>query len=70
MVVLSGPGTIRWGTTDLTDDPQKHTYGTPGTHFEDGSVFLEVEAGDLFVIPAGVTHKSFDRRAKDLDPTC
>jgi mannose-6-phosphate isomerase-like protein (cupin superfamily) len=33
-------------------------------------VFIDVEAGDLFVIPAGVTHKSFDRRAKDLDPTC
>jgi uncharacterized protein YjlB len=70
MVVLSGPGTIRWGTADLTDDPQKHTYGMAGTDFEDGSVFIDVEAGDLLVIPAGVTHKSFDRRAKDLDPTC
>jgi mannose-6-phosphate isomerase-like protein (cupin superfamily) len=47
-----------------------HTYGTPGTDFEEGSVFIDVEAGDLFVIPAAVTHKSFDRRAKDLDPMC
>ncbi|KAL2812323.1 hypothetical protein BJX63DRAFT_421885 [Aspergillus granulosus] len=69
MVVLSGPGTIRWGTADLSDDPQKHTYGTPGTDFEEGSMFIEVEAGDLFVIPTGVAHKSFDVRAVDPDPT-
>ncbi|KAL4881824.1 hypothetical protein BJY04DRAFT_217893 [Aspergillus karnatakaensis] len=70
MIVLSGPGTIRFGTADLAADPEKHTYGKPGVDFEDGSTWIDVEAGDLFVIPAGVTHKSYDVREKRQDPTC
>lgn len=70
MVVLSGPGTIRWGTADLNDEPRKHTYGSAGNDYEDGSLFIEVNAGDLFIIPAGVTHKSFDPTAPNPDPQC
>ncbi|PLB38192.1 cupin domain-containing protein [Aspergillus candidus] len=67
MVVLSGPGRIRWGTADLGDDPEKHTYGTA---YEDGALFTDVEAGDLFVIPAGVAHKSYDRNSLISDAQC
>ncbi|KAL4920723.1 hypothetical protein BDW62DRAFT_176099 [Aspergillus aurantiobrunneus] len=65
MVVLSGPGTIRWGTADYGDDPQKHTYGGAS---EEGPLYCEVEPGDLFVIPAGVAHKSYDSRAPNPAP--
>ncbi|KAL1846924.1 hypothetical protein Plec18170_008892 [Paecilomyces lecythidis] len=70
MVVLSGPGTIRWGTADLNDDPQKHTYGISGRDYEGGGVFVNVDAGDLFVIPAGVAHKSFNPKTPNPDPEC
>ncbi|PLB47661.1 hypothetical protein P170DRAFT_409879 [Aspergillus steynii IBT 23096] len=67
MVVLSGPGRIRWGTADLDENPHNHTYGKGS---ENGALYVDVNAGDLFVIPAGVTHKSFDVNAKIPDPTC
>lgn len=67
MVVLSGPGTIRWGAAHLGTDPQKHTYGDA---YEDGSVFVEVSPGDVFVIPSGVTHKSYDPSATHPDSIC
>ncbi|KAL4923315.1 uncharacterized protein BDV17DRAFT_296489 [Aspergillus undulatus] len=70
MVVLSRPGRIRWGTADLSGDPKKHTYGTAGVDFEDGSLYVDVNAGDLFVIPAGCTHKSFDSTSATEEPTC
>ncbi|KAL4893720.1 hypothetical protein BDV59DRAFT_23271 [Aspergillus ambiguus] len=70
MVVLSAPGTIRWGTADLSNDPQRHTYGSAGEDYEDGGLFVEVNVGDIFVIPAGVTHKSFHPTAPDPDAQC
>lgn len=57
MAVLSGPGTIRWGVADTDDDEEKHTYGEA---FEDGGLVVEAEVGDVFLVPAGVAHKSFD----------
>ncbi|KAL6230727.1 hypothetical protein BDW75DRAFT_244560 [Aspergillus navahoensis] len=67
MVVLSGPGKIRWSTADFGDDLQAHTYGSAS---DDGTLSVDVNAGDLFVIPAGVTHKSFDPIAPNPDPQC
>jgi uncharacterized protein YjlB len=64
MAVLSGPGLVRFGVADLVDDWKEHTYGTG---FEDGSVLVEAEVGDVFVIPAGVSHKNYDPRAKDME---
>ncbi|KAL5041931.1 hypothetical protein BDW71DRAFT_201003 [Aspergillus fruticulosus] len=59
MVVLSGPGTIRWGVADLGDPAnwKEHTYGDAQ---ETGGLLTEAEAGDVFLVPAGVAHKSFD----------
>ncbi|KAJ5281026.1 hypothetical protein N7478_006398 [Penicillium angulare] len=45
MVVMSGPGKIRWGTADFGDDPEKHTYGTAS---EDGALYTDVEVGHVF----------------------
>ncbi|KAF5690453.1 hypothetical protein FDENT_3836 [Fusarium denticulatum] len=67
MVVVSGPGRIRWGVADLSDDPQEHTSGTA---YEDGGLELEVNVGDLFVIPAGIAHKSFDPSANTASFGC
>lgn len=67
MVIVSGPGKIRWGAADLSDDGQEHTYGSA---FEDGSLELEVNVGDVFVIPAGIAHKSFDPRAAEAEFGC
>lgn len=57
MIVLSGPGKIRWGTADFGDDPEQHTYGTAS---EDGALYTDANVGDVFIVPAGVTHKSYD----------
>ncbi|CAG9988844.1 unnamed protein product [Clonostachys byssicola] len=61
MIVLSGPGIIRWGSADLSDDPEEHTYGDA---YEKSGVEVEVEPGDVFVIPAGVAHKSYNPQAE------
>ncbi|KAJ5741010.1 hypothetical protein N7493_000882 [Penicillium malachiteum] len=65
MVVVSGPGKIRWGTADFGGDPQEHTYGDSS---EDGALYYDVNPGDIFVIPAGVAHKSYDPSAPSPDP--
>ncbi|CAJ0551463.1 Ff.00g113930.m01.CDS01 [Fusarium sp. VM40] len=55
MAVLSGTATIRFGVADLSDDLEQNTYGSAWEH---GGVTLEAEAGDVFIIPAGVAHKT------------
>lgn len=57
MAVLSGQATIRFGAADISSDLEDNTYGTG---FEDGGVEVHVTAGDVFVIPAGVAHKTFN----------
>ncbi len=49
MAVLSGSATIRFGASDDPDDLER----SPG-------VEIRAEEGDVFVIPAGVAHKTFD----------
>lgn len=59
MTVLSGTATIRFGAGDTSDDLQESTYGQGR---EDAGIELEAEAGDVFVIPAGVAHKTFNTK--------
>ncbi|RGP74457.1 FAD-dependent pyridine nucleotide-disulfide oxidoreductase [Fusarium longipes] len=61
MAVLSGTATIRFGVADTSDDLQENTYGSA---WENGGIELEAEAGDVFVIPAGVAHKTYNTKPK------
>ncbi|KAL1870312.1 hypothetical protein Plec18167_007446 [Paecilomyces lecythidis] len=55
MVVLSGTATIRFGIADTDPDLDKSTWGGAK---EAGGVEINAKAGDAFVIPAGVAHKT------------
>ena len=59
MVVLSGTATIRFGVADTTDDMEANTYGDAR---ESGGVEVEAKVGDVFIIPAGVSHKTYDAK--------
>ena len=58
MAVVSGQGaTIRFGVADTSEDEEANTHGD---NFEDGGVEVEAKLGDVFIIPAGVAHKTHD----------
>lgn len=57
MAVLSGEATIRFGVADTTEDPEENTHGGGA---EAGGVELTAMAGDVFLIPAGVCHKTYN----------
>lgn len=57
MAVLSGTATIRFGVADTSEDPHENTQGTAR---EKGGIELQAHAGDVFIIPAGVAHKTYD----------
>ncbi|KAK7429424.1 hypothetical protein QQZ08_004016 [Neonectria magnoliae] len=59
MVVLSGTATIRFGVADTSEDLEENTHGSA---WEKGGVELEGEAGDCFIIPAGVAHKTYNTK--------
>lgn len=54
MAVLSGTATIRFGVADTAHGEQD-----PAASHERGGVELHAEAGDVFLLPAGVAHKTF-----------
>lgn len=62
MAVLSGTATIRFGVADTVNDLQESTYGSGK---EDGGIEVEARAGDVFIIPAGVAHKTFNTQPSD-----
>jgi uncharacterized protein YjlB len=58
MAVVSGQGaTIRFGAADTSEDEEANTHGHA---FEDGGIEVEAKLGDVFIIPAGVAHKTHD----------
>jgi uncharacterized protein YjlB len=59
MAVLSGTATIRFGVADTSDDLDANTHGDA---WEKGGVELKAEAGDVFVIPSGVAHKTYNTK--------
>jgi uncharacterized protein YjlB len=56
MAVLSGNATIRFGAADTSPDMDENTYGSAK---EEGGIKIEAHPGDVFLIPAGVAHKTF-----------
>ncbi|TKA24653.1 hypothetical protein B0A50_06413 [Salinomyces thailandicus] len=64
MAVLTGTATIRFGAGDTnptcTDDDLAAS--THGPDHEAGGVEIQARAGDVFVVPAGVSHKTFDAK--------
>lgn len=57
MAVLSGSATIRFGVADTDPDLEKSTHGNAK---EDGGVEIHAHAGDVFILPAGLAHKTHD----------
>lgn len=57
MVVLSGDATIRFGVADTVSDPEENTHGEGK---EVGGIELQAKPGDVFVLPAGLAHKTFN----------
>ena len=55
MVVVSGQGaTIRFGVADQNTEDENN-----GPH-EEGGLELEANLGDVFILPAGVAHKTYN----------
>lgn len=61
MAVLSGSAKIRFGVADLDPDLDQNTHGPAR---EAGGVDVLAKAGDVFVLPAGTAHKTFDAEPK------
>lgn len=59
MAVLSGTADIRFGVADTSPDMDENTHGSA---WESGGVLLKAEAGDVFVLPAGVAHKTHNTK--------
>lgn len=63
MAVISGEGaTIRFGAADTKDDLEENTHGDG--YEKDGALYVQAGMGDVFVIPAGVAHKTYDPRPR------
>ncbi|KAI1867829.1 uncharacterized protein JN550_006970 [Neoarthrinium moseri] len=56
MVVLTGRARIRFGVADTVEDLEENTHGSGK---EDGGIVIDAKAGDVFVLPAGLAHKTY-----------
>jgi hypothetical protein len=63
--VISGEGaTLRFGVADTSDDAEEHTHGDG---HEDGGICIEAKRGDVFVLPAGLAHKTYDPKPSPVE---
>lgn len=59
MVVLSGSARVLFGVADLTEDITGGSSKTENA-MEEGGLLLDAHVGDVFILPAGLAHKTHD----------
>lgn len=65
MAVLSGNATIRFGVADTSADMEANTHGSSSSGveaWEKGGVEIFAQRGDVFVLPAGTAHKTYNTK--------